>query len=262
VGSGDVVALHAPHILVAAGDGISETSFGWLWHYLARDLGVTFTPVRLRALSRMDDLARYNVLFIPDGGAGRMRRELGEDGIQKVKAWVGSGGVLIGFGGAGEFAAMKEVGLSSLVLVGADTAAKPDSTVKGDVPPVRSPTAPSRDKPEYVPGSIFRAALDRSHWLTAGFEQDELPVFLEGSSFWKPSRAGANPVAFVKDSLTLAGFTWPDNTDRLLKSTAWAVVETQGDGRVVLFAEDPLYRAFWRGTARLVSNAILIGPNR
>ena len=58
------------------------------------------------------------------------------------------------------------------------------------------------------------------------------------------------------------GFTWPDNTDRLLKGTVWAVVETQGSGGVVLFAEDPLYRAFWRGTARLVSNAILIGPNR
>jgi len=202
------------------------------------------------------------VLFIPDGSAGRMRRELGDDGIQKLKAWVGSGGVLIGFGGAGELAAMKEVGLSSVVLVGADTAAKPDSTVKGDVPLVRSPTAPSRDKPEYVPGAIFRATLDRSHWLTVGFEQDELPVFLEGQSFWKPSRAGANPVAFVKDSLTLAGFTWPDNTDRLLKGTVWAVVETQGSGGVVLFAEDPLYRAFWRGTARLVSNAMLIGPNR
>src|SRR6266496_2185841 len=228
---------------------------------LAPPLGVAVTPVQ-SAFADSGDVGRYNVLFIPDGGAGRMRRELGDDGIQKVKAWVGSGGVLIGFGGGGELAAMKEVGLSSVVLVGADTAAKPDSTAKGDVPPVRSPTAPSREKPEYVPGSIFRAALDRSHWLTAGFEQDELPVFLEGSSFWKPSRAGANPVAFVKDSLTLAGFTWPDNTDRLLKGTVWAVVETQGDGRVVLFAEDPLYRAFWRGTARLVSNAMLIGPNR
>jgi len=262
VGSTEVAALHAPRILVAAGDGISETSFGWLWHYLVRDLGTTFTPVRLRALSGMGNLAQYNVLFIPDGGAGRMRRELGDDGVQKLKAWVNSGGVLIGFGSAGEFAAMKEVGLSSIVLVGADTAAKPDSTVKGETPPVRSPTAPSREKPEYIPGAIFRAALDRSHWLTAGLEQDELPVFLEGSSFWKPSRAGANPVAFVKDSLALAGFTWPDNTERLLKGTVWAAVETQGDGRVVLFAEDPLYRAFWRGTARLVSNAILIGPNR
>jgi len=25
---------------------------------------------------------------------------------------------------------------------------------------------------------------------------------------------------------------------------------------------DPLFRAFWRGTARLVTNAILMGPNR
>src|SRR5207247_4310898 len=92
VGSGDVVALHAPHILVAAGDGISETSFGWLWHYLARDLGVTFTPVRLRALSPLEDLARYTALFIPYRGARRLRLELGEDGSRQVKAWVGHGG--------------------------------------------------------------------------------------------------------------------------------------------------------------------------
>jgi Zinc carboxypeptidase len=262
IGSGEVAALHAPRILVAAGEGVSETSFGWLWHYLARDLGATFTPVRLRNLAGMDGLAQYNVLFVPDGSPSRMRRELGDDGVQKIKAWVASGGVLIGCGGAGELAAMKDVGLSTIQLVGADTAAKPDSTVKGDVPPVRSPTAPSRDKPEFVPGAIFRAALDRTSWLTVGYEQDELPVFVEGSSFWKPSRAGANPIAFVKDSLALSGFTWPDNTERLLKGTSWAVVEHHGDGSVVLFAGDPLYRAFWRGTARLVSNAILIGPNR
>jgi zinc carboxypeptidase len=261
-GSDWVTSLHAPRILVGVGDGVSETSYGWLWQFLTRDLAAPFVPVALRNIGGMDELDRYNVLFIPDGSAGRMRRELGDGGIAKLKSWVSAGGVLIGFGGAGDLAANKDVGLSTVTAVG--DSAKPDTAAKGtgDTPPVVSPTAASREKPEALPGSIFRATLDRTHWLTFGYEQDQLPVYLDGATFWKPSRGGANPVGFLGDSLTLSGFTWPDNTERLLKGTAWAVVENRGSGHVVLFLGDPLFRAFWRGPARLVTNALLMGAGR
>ena len=260
-GSDAVVSLAPARVLVAAGDGIAETSYGWLWHFLTRDLGVPFTPVSLRGMANMDNLSDYNVIMLPDGSGNRMRSQLGEGGVTRLKAWVQSGGVLIGIGGAADFAAIKEVGLSTIAAVGADSG-KADSTLAADAPPLLSPTATARDKPEWLPGSIFRATLDRTHWLTFGYEQDQLPVFLDGSTFWKQSKGGANPVVFTGDSLTLSGFTWPDNTERLLKGTAWAVVENHGSGRVVLFLGDPLFRAFWRGTARLVTNAMLFGPNR
>ena len=260
-GSDAVVSLAPPHILVGVGDGISETSYGWLWHFLVRDFGAGFTPVALSNLGHLDDLHSFNVIILPDGSGSRMKRQLGEGGIAKLKAWVQSGGVLIGIGGAGDLADDKEVGLSSISAVGADTG-KSDSTIQASAPPLLSPTAPTKDKPEWLPGSIFRATLDRTHWLTLGYEQDQLPVYLDGTTFWKLSKNGANPVVFTEDSLTLSGFSWPGNTDRLLKGTTWAVVENQGDGRVILFLGDPLFRGFWRGTARLVTNAILIGPNR
>ncbi len=260
-GSDAVLSLSPPKVLVAVGDGISETSYGWMWHFLARDLGMRFTPVALSAIGNMDNLNDYNVLIVPDGSGSRMKRQLRDDGVTKLKAWVQSGGVMIGIGGAGDLAANKDVGLSTITEVGADSG-KADSTITADAPPLLSPTAPTHDKPEWLPGSIFRATLDRTHWLTFGYEQTQLPVFLDGSTFWKLSKGGANPLVFTGDSLTLSGFTWPDNTERLLKGTAWAVVENQGSGRVVLFLGDPLFRAFWRGTARLVSNAILMGPNR
>src|SRR5439155_4665023 len=226
-GSDDVISLAPPRILLAAGDGISETSYGWVWQFLTRDLGTPFTPVPLRSLSNVDDLNDFNVLIIPDGGGGRMRRELGDGGVAKLKAWVQSGGVLVGIGGAGDLAAMKDVGLSTIATVGADTAAKPDPPLAVQGPPLLSPSATAKDKPEWLPGSIFRATLDRTHWLTLGYESDRLPVYVEGSTFWKLSKNGANPVAFVGDSLTLSGFTWPGNTERLLKGTAWAVVENR-----------------------------------
>jgi len=264
IGSDEVGGLHAPRILVAAGDGISETSYGWLWYFLAKELNAPFTPVPLRAIGRMSDLPSFNVLIIPDGSGSRMRRELGDDGVQRLKAWVRSGGVLIGYGGAGELAANKDLELSSVASVAPDSGANADTTITGDAPPMISKTAPPRDRPEWIPGAIFRATLDTTHWLTLGYERDRIPVFLDGDTFWKPSKNGANAVAFADpvDSLVLSGFTWPDNTARLLKGSTWAVVENQGNGRVVLFLSDPLFRAFWRGPAKLLTNAILIGPNR
>jgi zinc carboxypeptidase len=262
IGSDEVVALHAPKIVVAAGDGVDQESYGAVWHYLANELHLSFTPIPLANLGTVDDLHDYNVLLIPNGASARMKRQLGDDGVTKLKAWVKDGGALVGFGGAGQLLADKDVALSTIAVVGADSAAKPDSTAPGKEPPTLSPTAAARDKPEWIPGSIFRATLDRTHWLTLGYESDRLPVYVEGATFWKLSKGGANPVAFVGDSLTLSGFIWPGNTERLLKGTAWAVVENHGSGRVVLFLTDPLFRGFWRGPARLVTNALLAAPSR
>jgi len=264
IGSDDVGALHAPRILVAAGDGISETSYGWLWYFLARELNVPFTPVPLRAIGRMSDLQSFNVFIVPDGSGGRMRRELGDDGVERLKTWVRSGGVLIAYGGAGDLASNKDLGLSSIATLAPDSGTRADTTAPGTEPPMVSKTAPARDRPEWIPGAIFRVTLDTTHWLTMGYARDRLPVFIDGDTFWRPSKGGANVASFTDavDSLVLSGFTWPDNTARLLKGSTWAVVENQGSGRVVLFLSDPLFRAFWRGPARLLTNAILMGPNR
>ena len=264
IGSDEVLALHAPKILVAAGNGISETSYGWLWYFLARELNASFTPVPLNAIGRMDDLDAYNVLIIPDGSAGRMRRELGDQGVEKLKGWVRAGGALIGYGGAGELAANKDVALTTVANLAPDSGAAADTTVSGESPPLVSKTAAPHDRVEWIPGAIFRVTLDTTQWLTLGYERNKLPVFIDGDTFWRPSKGGANVAMFTDpaDSLVLSGFTWPDNTARLLKGSTWAAVENQGSGRVVLFLSDPLFRAFWRGPAKLLTNAILIGPTR
>jgi hypothetical protein len=129
-------------------------------------------------------------------------------------------------------------------------------------PPLVSPTASDSTRPESVPGIIARATLDRTHWLTYGYPDDHLPVLVGGDAFLTPSKKGDNPVSFLGDDLVLSGFAWPGNTERLLEGAVWAAVENVGRGKVVVFGDDPLFRAFWRGTAGLFSNALLMGPGR
>jgi hypothetical protein len=95
-----------------------------------------------------------------------------------------------------------------------------------------------------------------------GYETNSLAVMMSGGTILKPSERGDNPVAFLGDATLLAGFAWPNNTERLLDGAVWAATERQDRGNVVIFADDILFRGFWRGPARLLTNAILFGPGR
>jgi hypothetical protein len=264
VGSEEVVGLRIPRVLLAAGEGVEQTSFGALWFYFERELGVVVTPIEVGSLSSAD-LSSYNVLIIPDGSAKRLWRELRESGAERLKAWVQDGAAVIAMEGAVDLLARKEVGLTTIGHVTGDSTGSKDTTItdaQRPAPPIVSPTAAGGTRPEYIPGSIFKATLDRTHWLTFGYQRDQLPVFLETSSLFKPSEKGANPVAFAGTDLLLSGWSWPKNTEAHLQNSVWAAVETVGNGRVVLFAGNPVYRGFWRGPARLLTNAVLFGPNR
>ena len=132
-----------------------------------------------------------------------------------------------------------------------------------DLPPIASPSARPGRVPEAVPGAIFRATVDRSTPLTYGYEDAQLPVLVDSAYFFRPSKEGTNAVVFTGDGnqpLRLAGFVWPNNTERLLRGTAHVIEEPTGRGHVVLYAEDPNYRGFWRATTRLFFNSFLFQP--
>lgn len=272
VGGEDVISLHAPRILVASGDGVREEEYGATWFLLERVMQVPFTPVRVSSISDLPNLDEYNVIIFPHGSAARYERQLGEDGVKRIADWISRGGVFIGWEGGARFAMREKVDWTSARIVGqTDDSTKSDSASQRDTvlsidqrpgAPTVSPTAPNGARPIDLPGSIFRATLDQSHWLTFGYEAARIPVLIKGDQFVRASRAGANPVVFAGDSLTMSGWTWPNNTERLLRGSAYAVVENKGSGHVVLFADSPLYRLYFRSTWRLLQNAIVMGSSR
>jgi hypothetical protein len=270
VGSNSVVPIREPRILLVGGDGVSQTSFGAAWHYLERELRYPVVPIDIGALGRVN-LTDYNVVILPSGSGGRMWQSLGASGMSRLKEWVQGGGAIVAMAGAVQLLNREGVDLTTVVPVGAaddrDDAGSPspgDTTLSGGnrpAPPMVSPTAPGINEPVDVPGIIARGTLDRTHWLTFGYGGDQLAVLVSGT-FLAPSKRGDNPVAFLGDNLVLSGFAWPGNTERLLRGSVWAAVENVGRGSVILFADDPLYRGFWRGPAGLFVNALLLGPGR
>jgi hypothetical protein len=276
VGSEEIVSLRRPRVAVVGDEGISQTAFGALWWSLDRRYGIDFTHLNWRALG--GDLSRYNVLVIPD--AYEVGQHVGgKEGVDRLKAWVRAGGTLITMGGASAWAAREDVALTSARRVGED--ARPDTSSR-DTPPDPRPaarpaaadtaaerrellavTSPGavRDVPASLPGSHFDVLLDRTHWLTFGQESPRLTALVTGSAFLKLSKEGTNVVVFpATGTIHRAGFQWPDNTERLLRNSALVIEEPLGGGHVVLFANDPTFRGWWRAFDKLVLNAMLLGP--
>ena len=106
----------------------------------------------------------------------------------------------------------------------------------------------------------MRATVDRTNYLTYGFESDELPVLLSSGYFFRYSKEGTNALVFdanPKKPLTISGFVWEGNTERLLKGTAYVIDEPNGAGHVILFADEPFFRGIFRSVTRPFFNSIL-----
>jgi hypothetical protein len=278
IGGDEIVPLERPRIAIVGDEGIAQTSFGDLWWGLERRYGLDFAHLGWAAIGR--DLSRYNVIVIPSGSPTQIGARLGKDGVDRLKAWVRGGGTLVTMGAASTWAAREDVGLTSARAVGAGDDAKGDA--KGDAKPaparrdsaaarraaparedLLAATSPGADSvaPVELPGSNFDVVLDRTHWLTFGYERPRLTALVEGGTFLKLSREGSNVAVFpTTGPLVRGGFTWPENTERTLRGSAMLIEEPLGSGHVILFTNEPMFRGWWRALDKLALNAMVLAP--
>jgi hypothetical protein len=270
IGSEIVAALELPKVGILGDEGVSQTAYGALWWTFERRYGIDFLPLTHGYLSG-GDLSELNVIIVPDASPGALSSRLGKAGTDRLRDWVRGGGTLITMGDASAWAAREDVNLTSSRVVGAgeakdttgigtaaDTARRPAAV--DPLIPARSPSA-NNASPVFLPGTHFDVALDRTHWLTFGYEQPRLTVLMAGSTFLTLSKDGTNVGVFPQTgTLHRSGWVWPDNTERLLRGTAFLVEEALGRGHVVLFVNEPFFRGWWRALDRLVMNAVVLGP--
>jgi hypothetical protein len=220
---------------------------------------------------------------------------LNEGTRKKLERWVKDGGTLVAVGGAAAALCKREGGIGSVRLrrdvldeldIYAEAAArrrsalepefdvgqvwdfKPEGTTATSQPAKQS-KEPGDGKTlqrwdvwarRFMPrGVILRAELHPEHWLAHGM-RSRVPV-LFGSSH---VLMATSPVEVAADwaapeSVRLGGLLWPEARKRLTNGVV-ATRERMGRGQVILFAVDPVFRGYMRGTARMFLNAVILGP--
>ncbi|NDV63411.1 hypothetical protein G0Q06_13175 [Puniceicoccales bacterium CK1056] len=271
LGSNQLVTVKKPKILLASGGVFSSTQTGEVWHLLDVLHDYPVTLVKARQLDKLN-LDEYTVLVVPGADTVEFSAEL----CDKLKGWVARGGSLVFLGKSAKWSIENQ--LVELSLLGVteppertvsteptdptDLAAASVAATPIPVPaPERRPfEAASDDKAlTRIRGAIFDTVVDLSHPIAYGLNAMSLPVFVDEDFILAPSSSPyQTPLVFAEQPL-LAGYASGENLS-LMAGAAAVVVEPQGRGAVVLFGMKPVFRSYWRGTEKLLLNAILFGP--
>ncbi len=245
LGSGNFRTLKMPKALMLVGDGVSSSEAGEVWHLLDTKLYLPLTKAPLSIFNRVD-LNRYNTFIMVSGSYSQLDKKQQE----KIKSWVASGNTLITISQASAWAINNKLVEESLI--------KKDTTNKL-VQRLNYGDAEENIGKEEVGGTIFEVNLDLTHPLGFGYHQKTIPVYRNNNVWLSPSKNAYATVAKYTNNPHIDGFITKENLENYLKKSASLIVSPIGQGRVIMFAENPNFRGAWYGTNKLFFNALFFG---
>ncbi|PYC63487.1 carboxypeptidase [Micromonospora arborensis] len=221
--------LARPDVGLFQGTGISTTSgsHGEARYVLGKRWGLDLTPVTTADIN--DNTAAFTgrtVLLVPDGSSAT--GGLTAAGQANLRDWIAQGHTYIGLRNEGTRVA-RAAGLTST-------------------------TEKTKPADYLVIGSHLRVDVDTASPVALGRPAEDFE-FNNSDPILNPSTTGTNVLSYpAGDTFWANGYTVGADT---LKGTAAVVDEPTGAGRAVLFAFNPLFRAYNENGLHLVANALL-----
>ena len=232
--------LQKPKVAILSGDGTSSYGVGEVWHLLNFRMGIPVSLLNAKQLSARK-LSKYNTIIVPDG----FYSNLDSTDIKTLKDWVFNGGTLIATQTGSRWVVNKKILNEKLKKGGMDTL---------DIPYDQAPMVTGAQR---IGGSIFEVSLDNTHPIAYGYKK-KTPMFRRGDTFFELSTSTAANVGRYTKNPLLSGYISEEKLKEI-QNSASIIARRQGDGHVILFADNPSFRAFWYGSNGLLLNAVFFG---
>lgn len=247
LGSRQQVLLTPVNAAIFSGNGTHASEVGELWQHFEKHLKMPLSLLNLPD-SRKLDLKNYTHLIMADGNYQNIPNRF----VSQLELWLRQGGTLITFKRASVFASqhnlIRNEFLSERDLNSAFTSGNLSFS---DIETLQSK--------KMISGAVFNVKLDLGHPLAFGYTTPSLPIFRNDRIVLLNAAKPFYDVAKYTASPLVAGYT-SDANIRMIKNSTALTTHKQGKGQVIAFSDNPVYRGYWRGTARLLNNAIFFAP--
>ena len=232
--------LQKPSVAILSGDGTSSYGVGEIWHLLNFRMGIPVSLLNAKQLNT-GKLSKYNTIIVPDGFYGN----LDSTDIKTLKDWVRNGGTLIATQTGSRWVVNKKILNEKL---------KKGDTQTLDIPYDQVPMVTGAQR---IGGAIFEVSLDNTHPIAYGYNK-KTPMFRRGDTFFELSTTAAANVGRYTKTPLLSGYISEEKLKEI-QNSASIIARRQGGGHVILFADNPSFRAFWYGSNGLLLNAVFFG---
>lgn len=239
-GRNSVSDLKAPKILLVTGPGLTSYDAGEVWHQLDHRMNIPVTLVRKDRLARVD-LDRYTHMILVGGGGARLSDSMSG----KVEGWVRAGGTFVAHRQGASWAAEALFAKKS----------KKDDKKETIKQRLSYADKGQKDAEHVIGGALFESDLDITHPLGFGYVRRLVTTNRNTSIVLPVPEDPYAQVAVYTDQPLLSGYASPRRINEI-KGTPMMTAVRQGRGSVVLFADNPNFRATYIGAEKMFLNAL------
>ena len=247
LGSNAFQTVKKPQAMILTGGGVTSSEVGEIWHLLDTKVGMPITKIEVYNFPRVN-LNRYNTIVLAGGNYAALEKS----SVDKLKGWIANGGTLITQKTASEWVIKQGITKEKLREAKADS-----SRVK---PRVNFEDVQNLEGAKQTGGAIFEAELDISSPIGFGYTSKKLPIYRNNNTVLERSIGAANSVLIYTTNPRICGYVHQESLKRIANSSAINIAY-EGNGRVILFSDNPNFRGTWFGTNKLFLNALFFGGN-
>ncbi|WP_240911312.1 M14 metallopeptidase family protein [Yeosuana marina] len=246
LGSDNIKIIHNPKVAILTGPNVASLNYGSLWHFFEAELHFPLTSLPSINFSNIY-LNKYHTLLIPEGN---YKDIFDKKNLEKLQTWVKSGGKVIAFGSALKIFSNKEE--FDLKTTDYKKEEKKDSI--NLIPYADRTREGIKSK---VLGAIYKIKVDNTHPLAFGYPSNYFTLKNDNYAFNLLGKNNFNIAYFGEDTKPISGFAGSD-TYNALKNTLVFGEERLGQGNIIYFVDDIMFRGFWENGKLFLANAIFL----
>ena len=240
LGSRNFASIPLPKVLLLVGEGVASYDAGEVWHHLDARMDIPVHMVDKRDIDGLD-LHNYTHLVLVGGNHSDLVSVKGN-----IDDWVLNGGTLVGIRQGARWAHDNILYQSASVSSFDHNSEieRFDYSEKNEI-----------EAQDIIGGAIFSGDLDITHPIGFGIENRNIASQRNTLIAFDPPENPWATLIEIPENALLSGFASSENQEALA-GKAMAIAERRGRGSVILFADNPNFRAYFFGTNKLFTNSL------